>query len=573
METTCKTLLSLWVIGPRRSSRVARGASGLARSADRPRADRCCDRGRRCLLDPVAAELGGRRGRPDRLRLLVRYRDCRRRLLPRHRRPRLLGDEVPREAGRPLGRAADARPHGDRDRVDGDPDRARDGDLDRERDRARAEQPRRRQRVEHQGRRAAVRLAVHVSQRAELREPAHPDGPPDAPRHHREGRPALVLGAAAGAEAGRRSRPAQPDRHHAEPHRHVPRHLHGALRSRPRDHAQPGRGDESGGVPEVGAERRQVGGERGSGSRRLQQPGLQRLPHVHRRRVRRADRAEPGQAAGGGEGSGEAAQGVHPRIDPESERVHRAELPGRRHAVVQGADPPEGPRRARAVSVQERKVMTAVAHSPQHELPPSRPSRPLTSAGWVRVLWTTPLFFALGMGLVVLIRWLAGWDPLLDREVILTVELVAVPLGFLVGLGGFDYWAYYATGKVTRAEDHSGHGAHSWRDYFRVNTDHKVIGVQYVVTTIFFFCCGGLLAMLFRAELAQPGTQYFNPQTFNVLISEHAALMIFLFIIPALAGLGNYVIPLMIGAADMAFPRLNALSFWLLPIAGIMLLV
>ena len=125
------------------------------------------------------------------------------------------------------------------------------------------------------------------------------------------------------------------------------------------------------------------------------------------------------------------------------------------------------------------------------------------------------------------------------------------------------------SGRPTRPEDHSGHGARSWRDYFRVNTDHKVIGVQYVVTTIFFFCIGGLLAMLFRAELAQPGDQFFNPQTFNVLISDHAALMIFLFVIPAFAGLGNYVIPLMIGAADMAFPRLNALSFWLLPIAGV----
>ena len=98
-----------------------------------------------------------------------------------------------------------------------------------------------------------------------------------------------------------------------------------------------------------------------------------------------------------------------------------------------------------------------------------------------------------------------------------------------------------------------------------------MIGVQYVVTTIIFFCIGGMLAMLFRAELAQPGDQFFNPQTFNVLVSDHAALMIFLFVIPAFAGLGNYVIPLMLGAADMAFPRLNALSFWLLPIAGSML--
>ena len=83
----------------------------------------------------------------------------------------------------------------------------------------------------------------------------------------------------------------------------------------------------------------------------------------------------------------------------------------------------------------------------------------------------------------------------------------------------------------------------------------------------------GLMAMLFRAELARPGMQFVDNQTFNGLVSVHAALMIFLFVIPAFAGLGNYVIPLMIGAPDMAFPRLNALSFWLLPIAGSMMLL
>ncbi len=127
-------------------------------------------------------------------------------------------------------------------------------------------------------------------------------------------------------------------------------------------------------------------------------------------------------------------------------------------------------------------------------------------------------------------------------------------------------------GKPTEPEDHSGHGARCWRDYFRVNTDHKVIGVQYVVTTIFFFIAAGLMAMFIRAELARPGSQFVDTETYNGLFSVHASLMIFLFIIPAFAGLGNYVIPLMIGAPDMAFPRLNALSFWLLPIAGLMML-
>src|SRR5205085_11108825 len=102
-------------------------------------------------------------------------------------------------------------------------------------------------------------------------------------------------------------------------------------------------------------------------------------------------------------------------------------------------------------------------------------------------------------------------------------------------------------------------------------TDHKVIGIQYLVTTIFFFLAGGMLAMIMRAELARPGMQFVDNQTFNGLFSVHASLMIFLFVIPAFAALGNYVIPLMIGAPDMAFPRLNALSFWLLPIAGLMM--
>ena len=96
--------------------------------------------------------------------------------------------------------------------------------------------------------------------------------------------------------------------------------------------------------------------------------------------------------------------------------------------------------------------------------------------------------------------------------------------------------------------------------------------MQYLATTIFFFLAAGLLAMLVRAELAKPGMQFFNNQTYNGLFSVHASLMIFLFVIPAFAGLANFVVPLMLGAPDMAFPRLNALSYWLLPIAGIMML-
>jgi len=111
-----------------------------------------------------------------------------------------------------------------------------------------------------------------------------------------------------------------------------------------------------------------------------------------------------------------------------------------------------------------------------------------------------------------------------------------------------------------------------WRRYFRFNTDHKVIGVQYMVTTFFFFLIGGALAMLIRTELAQPGTDLLNGVQYNRFLTNHGSVMIFLWIIPIWAGMGNYFIPLMIGARDMAFPRLNALSFWLIPPAGLIML-
>ncbi len=213
--------------------------------------------------------------------------------------------------------------------------------------------------------------------------------------------------------------------------------------------------------------------------------------------------------------------------------------------------------------------MSATLHAPA---PRRTGIRRWTAGGWLRALWTTPLAFLLATGLVAGARAALGYDPLLAQQPYITTLMVMVPIGFLAGIGAFDYWARYVSGRPTIPDDHASHGAHSWKDYFKVNTDHKVIGTQYVVTTVVFFIVAGLLAMFMRAELAEPGMQYVDPQAYNGLFSVHASLMIFLFIIPAFAGLGNYVIPLMIGAPDMAFPRLNALSFWLLPIAGLMML-
>src|SRR3981189_3919818 len=99
----------------------------------------------------------------------------------------------------------------------------------------------------------------------------------------------------------------------------------------------------------------------------------------------------------------------------------------------------------------------------------------LRAPGWYRAALCDVIGFGLSFGLVVLIRALQHQHPVVDGNAITIVALIAVPLFFFAGLGAFDYWFYWGAGRPTRPEDHSGHGAHTWRDYFRVNTDHKVI--------------------------------------------------------------------------------------------------
>ncbi len=108
-----------------------------------------------------------------------------------------------------------------------------------------------------------------------------------------------------------------------------------------------------------------------------------------------------------------------------------------------------------------------------------------------------------------------------------------------------------------------------WRRYVTWNTDHKVIGIQYLVTTFIFFIIGGALAMLIRTELTQPGVDVLNGAQYNSVMTNHGSIMIFLWVIPVLAGLANYLLPLMIGAQDMAFPNLNAASFWTFLLGGL----
>src|SRR5437016_12961927 len=110
--------------------------------------------------------------------------------------------------------------------------------------------------------------------------------------------------------------------------------------------------------------------------------------------------------------------------------------------------------------------------------------------------------------------------------------------------------------------------ARGWTSWL-TTTDHKRIGILYMVTTFAFFCLGGVEALMMRLQLGTPNNTVVPPQVYNQLFTMHGSTMIFLFVVPMMAGLANYFVPLMIGARDMAFPRLNALSYWLLLAGGI----
>src|SRR4051812_50040477 len=114
--------------------------------------------------------------------------------------------------------------------------------------------------------------------------------------------------------------------------------------------------------------------------------------------------------------------------------------------------------------------------------------------------------------------------------------MITVPMAFLFGIGCFDYWLRWASGAPTIPEDHSGHGATKWQDYFRVNTDHKVIGIQYIVTTFFFFIIGGVLAMVIRGGLAGARGEVVGPKTLHRRFFGGGAPVDFLFLNPGFGG-------------------------------------
>ncbi len=185
----------------------------------------------------------------------------------------------------------------------------------------------------------------------------------------------------------------------------------------------------------------------------------------------------------------------------------------------------------------------------------------LMSLGLVRGLIGQLLGTLLGMALAMIVRLLLG-DSVWSTEPVLVTGFVFGVFGFLLAVGALTDWLKWMVGKETPMHHGPPAGQPSWTRYFGVDYNHKVIGIQYGVTSIILLMIGGGFAVIFRTELAAPGFQFLTANTYNTLFSMHGwtALAAILLGIGALA---NYLVPLMIGAEDMAFPRLNAFAYWI----------
>jgi cytochrome c oxidase subunit I len=144
-------------------------------------------------------------------------------------------------------------------------------------------------------------------------------------------------------------------------------------------------------------------------------------------------------------------------------------------------------------------------------------------------------------------------------------------IGFLIGMGFANYPLKRMLGHPPTLAEHEEVGEGIGR-YFRLCTDHKVVGMQYLVGIGFFFLVGGLNAMLIRTELLSPSTHVFGANQYLTLVGEHGALMMGMITSGILGPFANYLVPLMIGSRRMAFPRIESFTFWLLMAAGVVLL-
>ncbi len=189
-----------------------------------------------------------------------------------------------------------------------------------------------------------------------------------------------------------------------------------------------------------------------------------------------------------------------------------------------------------------------------------------------------------GIGLAAIAGWAtailtpssasnATFAPMEPTYVYLAVLLGWV-IGFMLGMGAFVGPLRWVVGRdVTHADAQYLAGKDlGQKRYWKYTTDHKVVGIQYLIVTLIILGFGGLLAMLIRTELGMTWTELFSPSFYNSMIGTHGIAMIIAMIVAVSGPLGNFIVPMMIGARDMAYPRLNALSLWLLVAAVPMLI-
>jgi len=183
-----------------------------------------------------------------------------------------------------------------------------------------------------------------------------------------------------------------------------------------------------------------------------------------------------------------------------------------------------------------------------------------------------------GMLLVSLIRLALGlpfWNP----DAGWTVGGIVGTLTFMIGVGAVTDWFRVARGQPIASHPHDNPDWTPLERYLGFSVDHKVIGIQYGVFAVLLFAVAGTFALIFRVELAQPGLQVFTGPGeslsgltgYNTMFSLHGMVMI-ASILLGVAAMSNYLVPLMIGAQDMAFPRLNGFSFWITVPSGLLLL-
>jgi len=185
----------------------------------------------------------------------------------------------------------------------------------------------------------------------------------------------------------------------------------------------------------------------------------------------------------------------------------------------------------------------------------------LLSASLIRGLIGQVVGTLVGMGFMLLIRLALGLQPWKPEPVWVVGSLFGV-IAFVIGTGVLDDWFKWMRGESTPEAEAHYEPPIGLQQIVNLSYDHKVIGIQYGITSVLMLFVAGLFAIIFRTELISPGMQIMVPDVFNTYMSLHGIVMIFGMLL-GVGAMSNFLVPLLIGANDMAFPRLNAFAYWI----------